>query len=176
ESSERMKKEKKDRKTLTNIDYPHKGFIPWLGRRGKVFTEEDLSWKNDRERHNNHHSKRERNQPYTAAPPKKGTAAVHAARAEKPATQNDENEQQHHDVYSPYRDGLVEREHVIKNDKYEHNDGEEKTGHPRRLVAKKTCGDLHKPRIGDQTHRYENEQWDDHKRSSYNETKLSDRR
>ena len=98
--------------------------------------------------------------------PRRIPRAVHAARSEKPAAQNDENQQQHQDVYNPYRDGLVEREHVIKNDKYEHNDSEEKTGHPRHLVAKKTCGELHKPRIGDQTHRYENEPWDDHKRRS----------
>ena len=138
-----------------------------------MLTEKDLSWKKDHERHNNHHSKRERDQSYAASPPKKGTATVHAARAEKPATKNDENEQQHHDAYNPYRDGLVEREHVIKNDKYEHNDGEEKTGFPRRLVAKKTCGELHKPRIDDQTHRYENEPWDDHTRSSSNDNEVS---
>lgn len=102
-------------------------FIDWLGRPRKVFTEKDLSRKNDRERHNNHHSKRERDQPYAAAPPKKDTPAFHAARAEKPATQNEENEQQYQDVYNPYRHGPVEREHVIKNEKYEHNDSEEKT-------------------------------------------------
>jgi len=114
-----------------------------------VCAEKKLSRKHDRERHNNHHSKRGRDQPHAAAPPKNGTAAVHAALSEKPATQNDETEQQQHGVNNPYRHGLVEREHVIKNDKYEHNDGEKKTGLPRHLVAKKTCGELHKPRVGD---------------------------
>jgi len=33
EASERLKKEKKDRKTSTNIDNPHRGFIDWLGRK-----------------------------------------------------------------------------------------------------------------------------------------------
>src|SRR5262249_5836520 len=127
-----------------------------------MFSEKDLSWKNDRERHNNHHGKRERDQPYPASPSKTRTAAVHAARAEKPATQNDENEQQHHSVYNPYRHGLVEREHVIKNDKYERNAGEKETGLPPHCVAKKPCSKLHKRRIGNQTHCYESEPWEDH--------------
>jgi len=110
-----------------------------------VFAEKNLNRKNDRERHNTHRSKRDRDQPYAAAPPKNGTAAIQGARPEKPATQNDENEEQHHGLYNPYSDGLVEREHVIKNDKYEHNDGEKETGLPLHPVAKKTCGDLHKP-------------------------------
>jgi hypothetical protein len=138
-----------------------------------VFTEKDLSWKSDREHHNNHDSKRQCNQPYAAAPSNKGTVAVHATRAEKPATQNEENEQQHHDMCHSYRGGPGECEHVIKKEKYEHNGGEKKTGLPRHLVAKKTCGELHEPRIGDQTHRYENQPWDDHKQGNSNETEMS---
>jgi hypothetical protein len=114
-----------------------------------MFAKKNLDLENDRDRHSNHHSKRDRDQPYAAAPPKDGTAAIHAAYAEKPTTQNEENEEQHYRVNNPYSHRLVECEHVIKNDKYEHNDGEKETGLPRYLVAKKTCGDLHKPCIDD---------------------------
>src|SRR5215471_18247048 len=33
------------------------GFINWLGLRGKMLAENNLSWKDDRECHNNHHTK-----------------------------------------------------------------------------------------------------------------------
>ncbi|PYL58145.1 MAG: hypothetical protein DMF31_09605 [Verrucomicrobia bacterium] len=101
------------------------------------------------------------------ARPKKITAAVHAARAEKPATKNDENEQQRHGAYNPYRHGLIEREHMIKNKKGEHNDGKKGTGLPRHCVAKKTSGELHKPGAGGRTHRYESKPRDDHKPGSF---------
>ena len=117
-----------------------------------MFAEKDLSWKNDRERHNSHHSKSERHQPYPASPTQEDYRCGSCrARAEKPATQNDENEQQHHGAYNPYRHGLIEREHMIKNKKGEHNDGKKGTGLPRHCVAKKTSGELHKPGAGART-------------------------
>jgi hypothetical protein len=36
------------------------------GRRGKVVAEKNLNGNNDRERRNNHHSKRKRHEPYPA--------------------------------------------------------------------------------------------------------------
>ena len=82
-----------------------------------MITEKNLSRNNDRERYHKHHCKCQRHQPYAAGPPKNCTAAVCAAPAEKPATQNNETEQQHHAVSNPYRHGLAEDEQVIKNDK-----------------------------------------------------------
>jgi len=45
-------------------------FIGWLERRGKVLGEKNLRGNNDRQRHDNHHSKRQCDKPYAAAPPK----------------------------------------------------------------------------------------------------------
>lgn len=59
------------------------------------------------QRHNKHDSKHQRHQPYAAAPPKNCTAAVRPPLAEKPATQSEETEPQHHDVSNPYRHRLT---------------------------------------------------------------------
>src|SRR2546423_14577802 len=91
----------------------------------------------------------------------------------KPATQNAENEQQHHDMCHSYWSGPGECEQAIKKDKYENNSGEKKTRFPRHLVANKMCGELHEPRIGDQTHRYQTQPWDDHKQNNSKEKKMS---
>ncbi len=42
----------------------------WLERRGKVLGEKNLRGNNNRQRHDNHHSKRQCDKPYPAAPPK----------------------------------------------------------------------------------------------------------
>src|SRR4029077_20780545 len=104
--------------------------------------------------------------------PRTVTAAVCAAPAEKPATQNYQTEQQHHAVSNPYRHGLAEDQHMLKNDKDQHDGREKKTGLPRHAVAKKTFSELQKPSIGNETHSDKNEPWDDHKRSSL-ETEIS---
>jgi hypothetical protein len=137
-----------------------------------VIAEKKLDGKNDCERRNKHQGKCQRHQPYIAAPSKNCTAAVRAAFAEKPATQREETEQQHHDVCNPYRHGLTERKDVIKNDHDEHDNGEKETGSPRHAVAK-TCGKLQKPRAGDETHCCENEPRHDHKQSGHLTTKFS---
>src|SRR6478736_9733047 len=67
---------------------------------------------------------------------------------------------------NPYGHGLAEDEHMIKNDGDQHNAGEKETELPRHGVAEKTCGELQKPRVGNETHCNENELWDDHTRSS----------
>jgi len=63
---------------------------------------------------------------------------------------------------NPYRHGLAEGEQMITNDKDQHNCGEKETGLPRYAVAKKTCGELQKRRVGDETHCNENDPWDNH--------------
>jgi hypothetical protein len=138
-----------------------------------MIAEKNLSRKNDRERHNNHHCKRQRHQPYAAGPSKNCTAAICATPPEKPATQNYKTEQEHRAVSNPYRYGLAEGEHMIKNDKDQHNAREKKTGLPQDAVAKKTGSELQKSRVGNENHCHKNEPWNDHKRmcrSPSNET------
>ena len=105
-------------------------FITSLRRRGKVFAEKNLNRNNDRERHNNHHCKRQSHQPYAAGPAKNCTAAVYAAHAEKPATQNYETKQQRHAVSNFYRHGLAEDDHMIQNDSDQHDTREKETELP----------------------------------------------
>ena len=62
---------------------------------------------------------------------------------------------------------------MIKNDGDQHNAGEKETELPRHAVAKKTCGELQKPCVGNKTHCHKNEPWNDHKRSSSNVVRLS---
>src|SRR5262245_3671651 len=123
------------------------GFIDCLGRRRKMLAEKNLNGNNNCEGYNNHHGKCQRHQPYAPAPPKKSTAAGRASVAEKPATKGEKTEQQHYDVSNPYRHRLTQREHVIKNDHCEHDNGENETGSPRHAVATNTRGKLHKPRV-----------------------------
>jgi hypothetical protein len=122
-------------------------FISWLWRRGKVIAEKNLNWDNDRERHSNHHCKRQRHQPQATGPTNNCTPAVRAAPAEKPTTQNHETEQQQHAIPNAYRNRLAEDEHVINDDCNQHDAGEKETGLPQHSVAKNTCSEFQKPGV-----------------------------
>lgn len=147
-------------------------FISWLWRRGKVIAEKNLNWDNDRERHSNHHCKRQRHQPQATGPTNNCTPAVRAAPAEKPTTQNHETEQQQHAIPNAYRNRLAEDEHVINDDCNQHDAGEKETGLPQHSVAKNTCSEFQKPGVGDETHGDESKPGDNHRRSNPNEINL----
>src|SRR6516162_3742167 len=89
-------------------------------RRSKLFAEKNLNQNNDYECHNNYHCKCQCHQPQATGPPKKCTAAISAAAAEKPATQKYETDQQHRAVSNPYRHGLTDNEDMINNDGDQH--------------------------------------------------------
>jgi hypothetical protein len=127
-----------------------------------VLAEKNLSWKDNCERHNNHHTDGQSYQSNAAAPPEECTGTVRAATAKKPATQNDETKEQQYAVSNPYRAGLANVEHVHKNEKQEHNNREEETGLPGNPVAKNPSGKLHKTSVNGKTDCYENEPWNNH--------------
>src|SRR5882724_252381 len=105
-----------------------------------MVAKKNLSGNNDRECYKNHHCKRQRHQPNAARPPKKCAAAVCAAPAEKPSTENYETERQYQAVSNPCRHRLAKNKHMMKNHSHHHNTDESEAGLPRHAVAKKARG------------------------------------